>query len=448
MPRRTHRCDALLTPGTDVRPYDRRVPSLVARPLRVLAVLVVLELGFAVVGVSPPTASAPSTNTLQARVAPKPEISREQAVRTLLAQRAAAVRSKDRTAFLSTVEPLDSAFRRQQIEFFDALTNVPLQQWDYQLDAHVSQEFSAAVEARRGPGWWAPRVTLSYRISGVDAKAVTSQQRPTFVPRDGRWYLAAEDDVVARSGQDLWDGGPVVAVHRGPVLVLGHPDSKQLLQNVAASAADAVPRVTSVWGPEWSRRIVVLVPSSQDELRRLTSNTGDMTQIAAYATSRSPGVGERIVVNPATFPLLGSVGRRVVLTHETTHVATRSHTKPGTPTWLVEGFADYVGYTGVRLPYRVSAQELRADVRRGRVPTQLPTGADFDGANPNLASVYEQGWLATSLIAERYGRAKLLALYRAVGGGESIEQAFPRLLGTDLASFTAAWQADLRRRLA
>ncbi len=418
------------------------------RPLRVLAVLVVLELGFAAVGVAPTATRDQSATTLRARVAPAPETSREQAVRTLLAQRSGAVTRHDREAFLATVEPLDSAFRRQQAELFDALEQLPLQQWDYRLDAEVSQPFSAAVEARRGPGWWAPKVTLSYRIAGVDAKAVQTEQRPTFVPRDGRWYLAAEDDVVPRSGQDLWDSGPVVAVRRGPVLVLGHPDAGRLLESVATSAADAVPRVTSVWGPQWSRRIVVLVPSSQDELRRLTSNTGDMTQIAAFATSRSPGVGERIVVNTATFPLLGSVGRRVVLTHETTHVATRQQTSRLTPTWLAEGFADYVGYTGLRLPYRVSAQELRAEVRRGRVPTALPVGEDFDGANPALASVYEQAWLATSLIAERYGRAKLLALYRAVGDGEPLEKAFPRLLRTDLAGFTADWQTDLRKRLA
>ncbi len=433
--------------GAPLRPYDRRVPSLLARPLRVLAVLVALELGFAAIGVSPVATPDPTPTTLLARVAPAHETPREQAVRTLLAQRAVAVQRKDRTAFLATVEQVDSAFRRQQAELFDALTHVPLAQWDYRLDPDVSQPFSATVEARRGPGWWAPKVTLSYRIAGVDAKPITTEQRPTFVPRDGRWYLAAEDDVVARNGQALWDSGPLVAVRRGPVLVLGHPDAGRLLDSVAASAADAVPRVTSVWGALWSRRIVVLVPSSQDELRRLTANTGDMTQIAAYATSRSPGVGERIVVNPATFPLLGSVGRRVVLTHETTHIATRQQTGPRTPTWLAEGFADYVGYSGLHLPYRVSAQELRSDVRRGRVPTALPTAADFDGANPGLASVYEQAWLAAGLIAERYGRATLLALYRAVGSGESVEQAFPRLLGTDITGFTADWQTILRQRL-
>ena len=425
------------------------MPRLGARLLRVLVVLVVVQLVALSPLISRP-AGAPLADrrAVQARAVAPALVSREAAVRALLATRSRALLQRDRTAWLGTVEPGATAFRERQGALFDSLLALPLTGWTYRLDATGAQPPSSALDARRGVGWWAPQVATSYRLAGWDATPVTSTRPMTFVPRLGRWYLAGDDDLGAADTGEVWDAGPVVAVRRGSVLVLGHPDAGRLLTTVAAAAVDAVPQVTEVWGTRWARQLVVLVPSSQAELRALIGGSGSMSQIAAYATSRAPGVGERIVVNPATFPLLGSVGRRVVLTHEATHVAARTSTGTSTPTWLVEGFADYVGYSGLTLPYDVSAQELRADVRRGRLPSALPGPAAFDGANPSLAAVYEQAWLAVVLIAERHGRATLLRLYRAVGAGEDLDAAMRRLLGTDLRAFTAGWRADLQARLA
>ncbi len=385
---------------------------------------------------------------VQARAIAPALVSREAAVRALLATRSRALLQRDRATWLGTVEPGATGFRARQGELFDSLLALPVADWSYRLDATGPQPPSSRLDDRRGAGWWAPKVATSYRLTGWDRTRVTSTRPMTFVPRLGRWYLSADDDFGGADSGEVWDAGPVRAVRRGPVLVLGHPQAGRLLETVAAAAADAIPRVTSVWGTGWARRLVVLVPSSQAELRALIGGSGSMSQIAAYATSRGSGVGERIVINPATFPLLGTVGRRVVLTHEATHVATRTATAAATPTWLVEGFADYVGYSGLTLPYDVSAQELRADVRRGLLPSSLPGPAAFDGANPSLAAVYEQAWLAVVLLAEQHGREALLRFYRAVGGGEDVDVAMRRLLGTDLRSFAAAWRADLQARLA
>jgi hypothetical protein len=241
-----------------------------------------------------------------------------------------------------------------------------------------------------------------------------------------------------------------VVVRGTSSLVLGHRSSRRLMRTIADGVDAAVPRVTKVWGTGWSRKVVVLVPSSQDELESLVGGSGDYDRIAAVATAELTGshaVGDRILVNPPNFAKLGSLGRRVVLTHEVTHVATRDATAPGTPTWLVEGFADYVGYVGVQLPYRVSAQELRAEVRRGRLPKQLPADSDFAGSNADLAQVYEQAWLAATLLGRLYGEQALVRFYKEVGGGRTTEAAIRALLGTDTAAFTRAWRRDLTRRL-
>jgi hypothetical protein len=216
--------------------------------------------------------------------------------------------------------------------------------------------------------------------------------------------------------------------------------------------------VTSVWGANWSQRLVVLVPSTQAELNRIIGGSGDFSQIAAVATAelRDSGngyhpVGDRIVINPPTFAKLGTLGRRVVLTHEVAHVATRAASGPEAPAWLVEGFADYVGYRGVRVPYSASASELRSAVRRGDVPAALPTEHDFEGDNKDLAKVYEEAWLAVTLIAEQHGRDGLLRFYREVGRADArptaVNDAFRRLWGTSVATFTAQWRHDLVTRL-
>jgi hypothetical protein len=160
-----------------------------------------------------------------------------------------------------------------------------------------------------------------------------------------------------------------------------------------------------------------------------------------------------VLVNPETFSGLGAFGRQVVLTHEVTHVATRRVTGPAVPGWLAEGFADLVGYTAVELPLSVTAADLAAEVRSGRVPTALPVDADFDGASLRLSQAYQAAWLAVRLLDERHGRPALLRFYRAVGARRgvlpavAVEDALQAELGTTTAALTAEWRASLQRRL-
>jgi hypothetical protein len=399
---------------------------------------------------------------VRGRVAPGTDLdARDRAVRAVLAVRAAAIQARDREGWLSTVDPSNQEFIDKQAALFDALADVPLSDWSYRLDPESAPPAHVDLDDRRGAGWWAPGVTLSYRITGYDDAPTIEPQRLTFVPRGSSWFVAADDDFAA-AGSDttrgLWDGGRVVALRGRSCLVLGHPGSRSLMRRVATSVDAAVPRVVSAWGGNWSQKVVALVPSTQDELGRIVGGHGDYSQIAAVATAElrdaAAGyhpVGDRIVINPPTFAKLGTLGRRVVLTHEVTHVATRAASGPQAPAWLVEGFADYVGYRGVRVPYSSSAAELRDAVRHGRTPTSLPSEHDFDGLNKNLAQVYEEAWLAVSLLTEQHGREGLLQFYRQVGRDDApataVEDAFRDLWGTSLATFTADWRRDLVRRL-
>lgn len=374
----------------------------------------------------------------------------------LLERRAAAVRHRDRAAFLATVDPALPAFRRSQAALFDALASVPVDVWRYDVDTRRTRTLPASRRAQyaAAPTYVPELVQLSYALRGFDPRPTTVPMFLTFVRRPAGWLLGSDRDLDGtgvQTGRELWDFGPVRVAAGRRSLVLGHPRSANALAALAVDADRAVPAVTATWGAGWAQRVVLVVPDTATELARLLGGDREVSQLAAIATAQSgptaSPVGQRVLLNPSAFARLGARGRRIVLTHEITHVATRGVTGPAAPTWLVEGFADYVAYRAVPVPVAVAASELAADVRAGRLPARLPAAARY--AEPaRLASAYEEGWLACQLIAASVGPAGLVRFYRASAGPAystaALAGAFRDVLGTTEPAFTARWRDYLR----
>jgi ketosteroid isomerase-like protein len=327
---------------------------------------------------------------------------------------------------------------------YDNLRAVPLADWAYRVK-----------DVRRSGDTVTADTELRYRVRGVDRAPVTTA-RTLRLSRDadGRWSVD-RDRPAGKSAQQLWDQGPVRAVHGRHSLVLGVGQSREVLERFAGLADRAVPAVSDAWRTEWSRHVVVLVPGSLEGMAGLLGSPASSYRgIAAVTTgetgARETAPADRIVVNPDAYGALGSVGRQVVLTHETTHVATRAHTTPATPLWLSEGYADWVGYRGTGRTPQQAAPELAAAVTEGRLPTGLPEDGDFgfDGDANALALAYESGWTACRMIAGRWGEERLGAFYRAVGGhgkrAGAVEDALRQVLGTTPEDFTAEWRDYLR----
>jgi hypothetical protein len=379
------------------------------------------------------------------------------AVERLLAARSAALLARDRAAFLASVDPSSPDLRARQEALFDALAAVPLGRWTYTLDHSSSPPTSRSAHTGNAHAeQWAPDVTLEYALDGFDERPVSIDLSLTFRSRGGvRWYLSGDDAPASRQPA-FWEQGPVVAVREQGVLVLGRPGAEDLLHEVAATTAAALPGVTSVWGP-WAERVVVLVPQDAQEMASLLGGAPELSQIAAVATAEVHGdhapTGHRVLVNPDTFSGLGALGRRVVLTHEATHIATRAATGPGVPAWLAEGLADHIAYRDVDLPPSVVARHLAADVRAGHLPAALPSDREFDGASARLTHAYEGAWLAVRMLAQSHGEASLLRLYRSVGAARGVpadralESALQRELGTTTAEVTARWRTALTQQL-
>jgi hypothetical protein len=415
---------------------------------------------------SPHPAGAPRAEVAQGDRAPSSSVTaggtgRAAAIKALLASRARAIHDHDRAALLATIDPTRHHFAVTQARLLANLRAVPLASWSYTVRAshHAG---STAVAASYPVPTYAPVVSLHYRVRGFDTTATDLAQYPTFTQRGGHWYLASLTDFGHQgdvSATDLWDYGPVDVVRRPDVLVLGPPTMLATMQQLAGDLHATIPRVTSVWGPHWARRVVAQVPQTQRELGAITGDTGDLSQLAALSsaevssTAGHPApVGARISVNPSTWPALQPLGRLVVLTHELTHVASRADTGSQTPRWLQEGFADYVGFLGTGVAPTVVAKELAAQVRAGQLPDRLPPNRSFAGSSPELAASYEQGWLACRLIAARAGQSGLVRFYRQVGTStgspdQAVSDALHRVLHVSTQQFIALWRSFIAAQL-
>lgn len=374
----------------------------------------------------------------------------------LLDRRAAAVLDRDERAFLGVVDAGAAAFRAEQRERFLNLAQVPLSSWSYRLRGTRAFPLPTTGSGRRV----AAEVELSYRLEGYDREPVTATEYLTFAERGGHWRIASDSDGERggrRTDTQLWDLGPVHAL-RGPrSLVLGLGD-QDALRRYADDAERAVPAVNRSWKGPWSRKVVLRVPRSLDQMAALLDSPAASYRGIAAVTTGRPGSrptdapADRITVNPDAFGELGDLGRQVVITHETVHVATRADTASWTPLWLSEGVADWIGYreTG-RTPAQI-APELSRDVRAGRLPERLPEAAAFGTTRDGLVQAYEMAWLACRMIAERYGQDALVELYRAVGergrGRGGVDRVMREVLGVGVEGFTRQWRAEIARELA
>ncbi|MFE0963169.1 MULTISPECIES: hypothetical protein [Streptomyces] len=358
-------------------------------------------------------------------------------VQSLLDRRAEAVLDRDAAAYARTGTRTG----------FAGLRAVPLADWSYRVTALDRTGDTATAAA-----------DLSYRVEGHDGSPVVTA-RSLSLSRDaeGRWSVDS-DRPAAKSGQQLWDQGTVRAVRGGRSLVLGVGQSADTLRDYAGLADRSVPAVSGAWGPRWAGRVVVLVPANLEGMAGLLGSPASSYRGIAAVTTGATGTGgrapaDRVIVNPEAFGLLGDPGRQIVLTHETTHVATRAHTSAATPLWLSEGFADWVGYRGGDRHPDEAAPELAYAVGRGEVPAGLPDDEDFGfaGDADRLARAYESGWLACRLIAERWGEDRLREFYRAVGAHQdregAVEDAMHRVLALTREEFTAQWQDYVKATL-
>ncbi|MEZ0111854.1 hypothetical protein ABH920_005872 [Catenulispora sp. EB89] len=380
--------------------------------------------------------------------AAQPEAKVQAAVAATLAARTAAVAAHDKAAYLAT--DVGRTFGAADAQVFDNLTALPLASWTVTLTAGQSTAARKLGSARLY------QVTESYELSGVDYKPVTDTRYLTFVERGDKWLLSSDSDGAAaglHSDTQIWDQGAVSVVHGSRSLVLGL-GGEQRLKPFADLADHAATKAASVWGAAgWKGTVVVVVPNTQAQVETLlNSAAGSLTGVVAITAGEggqalTAAPASRVLVNPDAFNGEAPDAWQFFFDHELTHVATRAWTTPAVPLWISEGAADYTGYLGSSISVDRRFEELASAVSKdGWRPQELPTTDDFAGSGDSVSRTYQISNLACALIAQKYGQAKLVAFYKAVGTDSSgaadpVDHAFRTVLDTTTAEFTVKWRA-------
>ena len=382
------------------------------------------------------------------------------AAQDLLSARAAAVTARNKRAWMATVDLPGSSFGVRQSLAFDNLMRLPLGQFSYGT-AQLASALTAARVRQVGPKAWVATVPGIYSLAGYDQAPRSFEATYTLVQRPGGWRIADDTDGAdGATALQMWDP-PRLRVLRGQSVILIGNAPEARMRDYEAMADSAVRRVEGVWGTDWNAHVVIVTPSTSEEFSHLLSRSagGGLDQVAAITQGEiDPGhraQGDRVVINPKAFTALQRTGRQVVITHELTHVATRSSTTRPVPIWLSEGMADYVGYSGLDLPRARVASDLLTLVRQGKGPKALPSGADFDPDRTKIAPFYSASWLAVCHLVDIYGQAKVVAFYRAIAGRLTVDQAvefdpdavavqaFPTSFGVTEAQFVDGWKRYL-----
>lgn len=302
----------------------------------------------------------------------------------------------------------------------------------------------AGVAPRLADRAWVGDVQLDWKIRRYDEADSHLEVTMVFLQTpDGAAFVTARTDYGEQAPLWLLERLTVLRSPRALAAVAGDRSEAKRFGELADQAVRDVRKVF----PRWDGRLVVEVPGSQDDLDRVLSSDTSYDAIAAVTApvdgSLSPTAPTHIFVNPPVFSPLGEQGSQIVMSHEATHVATDAAIS-SMPTWLLEGFADYVALAHVDLPVDVTASQILKRVRKDGPPRTLPGQDDFASENTTLGASYEAAWLACRLIAQTYGEDKLLAFYDRAEQDSSTTDAFRAVLGTTEERFTARWRDQLR----
>lgn len=385
--------------------------------------------------------------------------SREQELTVLLRQRAEAVLSGDEVAFMASVDPKAPArFHERQHALFRNLTRVPLAEWSYRFDPAATVPHPPPQTLPVPPDeLWAPRVTLNYVLAGVDTVPTTRSMGYLFARRGDTWYLSSDTALQAQgrsTWRGPWDYGPVQVARTRTGLVLGHDENRELVDRVARMLDSSVAAVSEIWSSPWSRRVGVVVPASRAELRSLVGASFAVDGIAAVAVANEVDTatgrveGPRIVLNTRTATALSDSALRVVIKHEITHIAARADTVDGAPMWMLEGFADYVGYRGSGIPPEHIAPDLARMLRNEGSPTELPSEADFRASGSRLDLAYQQSWSVVRFLVHEVGERRVVELYHRIAGSWStaaVDEALRDLTGMTRSELVEPWARHLHR---
>jgi hypothetical protein len=372
--------------------------------------------------------------------------SRDSALVELLDRRSKAVTARDKPAFMADIATADPAFVQRQDTVYENLIKLPFAEFSYRIgerdgfDANIPAE----IRSRYGEQVRAPGVAIIHRIEPVDNDPVAAPWVPIFALVSSQWQLVGEGkgkDFPSGVGGQPWDAGPIVVEKTEKVVGVFSANNRNRARQLVQLADEALKQVAVVRPGQWVGKVFMTAvrdravfdayfgasPERVDQVAAIAvphySDVPDWNGTAVYSATR-------VIFNPDEIDedndQLGAD-----MSHEFTHAAMAPVTTGWTPTWLVEGFAEYVSYKGVQ----ISAESLKRALADASTEN-LAAGEQFYEEPIN----YITGWLACRMISETYGEAKLVALYERFQTTSNEDVVISQVLGIPRTTLVKNWQ--------
>jgi hypothetical protein len=376
--------------------------------VRVAAALAVLVMLAGCAGGGKRAAPSPAPGA-QGRATPRPP-SDEQRIADVLRDRADALERGDRRAYLATST---GAMQRRDRRAIARAARLRLRQVDFDpgmVDVKGARA-TATVEQR-------------YSFASVPGR-FGNTRRVVLARRGGRWRVAG---VRSKRGVPPWEVGDFRQHRTRHFVVLGPPGTR--IGTLLTALERGYEAMRARLAQRLRRRYLVVVAAGPKQARALTDTIRGLGTLAAISdatiSERGPAravgkvVSLRLLVVDSAFMGLDALGRRRTIAHELTHAALAGSTSGRTPAWLVEGVAMYV--SGDRRPAPANP-DLAALSQPGAI-------ARLSGSAQ--ARAYAASSAAAFAIVDRWGRAKLMALYDSFNHASMPGRPGPRLVNRAL----------------
>ncbi|HWC32212.1 MAG TPA: hypothetical protein VG709_03710, partial [Actinomycetota bacterium] len=240
----------------------------------------------------------------------------------------------------------------------------------------------------------------------------------TFVRRADEWLIASDsdlDDVTLFSGRKLWEFGPIVTRESEHFLFVSHPVLESRAREILAAAERALGVVRARWPLPWSERLVILAPTTTEELRRILQASFDLDVFVGFVYSgvdRSGDwrlAGHRMILNWPAFSSYPASVRDQIFEHELAHAATREYAGPFTTAFVDEGMADWVASN-------VRDEQLEAELAAGTFDGELPRDFEFiSGDDADILGAYEESGTAVEFAIGEFGIDAVARFYLRLG---------------------------------
>lgn len=319
----------------------------------------------------------------------------------------------DKEAFLATIDPDAQDFAETQVRWWDNVAQLPATDFALELgDEGVMTRVA-------GAGGLQLPIDFTMRLEGYDEEAVTQPLIYTFVGDEDEVHLSSDRNIQGDAFTGWvpapWDVTAITVEEADGVLGVFDEDTKDEAEELSLAIATARDDIEP-YLPAWSGRVVAYDISDVDAIDTMSALTVDNTAGVAFPVLKRPGskkvAAYRFAVNPAHTH--GEEERGLLFRHELVHVAL-GDLDDRSPTWLVEGSAEYVA---VAAAYdETSRRRGLARAFEGRAPRALATGRDFYQHSPSFN--YALAHLACDYLASTRGEEVLWKLMRSFRRGET-----------------------------